>query len=45
VFGALATTGTDANRWALTGLLLLAGGAAMGALSWHMRRQAVKAQA
>ena len=45
VFGALATTGTDANRWALTGLLLLAGGAAMGALSWHMRRQTVKARA
>jgi hypothetical protein len=39
IFGALATTGTDANTWALSGLLLLAAGAGLAATSWHLRRQ------
>lgn len=39
ILGTLATTGTDANRMAMTGLALLIGGAGLGALAWSMRRQ------
>lgn len=39
VFGALAATGTDANRWALSGLLLLVAGAGLAGTSWYLRGQ------
>jgi primary-amine oxidase len=46
VFGALATTGTDANRWAMSGLVLLVAGAGLAGTAWHMRRQqGLRAQA
>lgn len=38
VFGALASTGTDANRWAWAGVLLLVSGLGMGGLSLYLRR-------
>ena len=46
IFGALATTGTDANRWALSGLVLLVAGAGLAGTAWYLRRQqGVKAHA
>lgn len=38
IVGALASTGTDANRWAWVGILLLAAGTALAGLSVYMRR-------
>lgn len=40
VFGALASTGTDANRWFLSGLVLLVAGAGLAGTSWFLRRSA-----
>ncbi|WP_404434086.1 hypothetical protein LG299_05980 [Microbacterium lacus] len=37
ILGALASTGTDANRWALTGVLLLVAGGALALLSRFVR--------
>ena len=46
ILGALATTGTDANRWALSGLVLLVAGAGLAGTSMFLRRQQeAKAQA
>lgn len=45
IFGALATTGTDANRWAMSGLVLLLAGAGLAALSWFARRSGAHATA
>ncbi|MEZ3160545.1 hypothetical protein AB1K54_08330 [Microbacterium sp. BWT-B31] len=45
VFGALASTGTDANRWALSGLVLLVAGAGLGGAALYLRRQGVRAHA
>jgi hypothetical protein len=46
ILGALATTGTDANRWLLSGLVLLVAGAGLAGTSWHLRRtQGLKAHA
>ncbi len=45
IIGALADTGTDANRWAWTGMLLLAAGAALAGLSVWMRRSSAHAVA
>lgn len=45
IIGALATTGTDANRWAWTGLLLLAAGAALAGISARMHRSSARAVA
>lgn len=39
IIGALASTGSDANRWALSGLLLLIAGAGLAGTSWYLRRQ------
>ena len=44
VIGALASTGTDANRWALSGILLLIAGAGLAGTSWYLRRNGLKAQ-
>lgn len=41
ILGALATTGTDANRWALSGLVLLVAGAGLAGTAWYQRRQQV----
>ncbi|MCC2031167.1 copper amine oxidase [Microbacterium allomyrinae] len=39
IFGALATTGTDANRWAMSGLVLIIAGAGLAGTAWYMRRR------
>jgi len=46
IIGALASTGTDANRWLLSGLVLLVAGAGLAGTSWYLRRStALKAHA